>query len=48
MIARRLAAELPQASLHCVRGAGHLVALERPAAVARLVLDPAGAPAVIE
>ena len=37
-IARRLAAELPDASEATVAGAGHLPALERPAETARLVL----------
>jgi pimeloyl-ACP methyl ester carboxylesterase len=38
-IARRLAAELPDARLEVIRGAGHLLALERPHECAR-VLSP--------
>ncbi len=37
-VARRLHAELPDATLHEVAGAGHLLALEQPGAVAQLVL----------
>jgi pimeloyl-ACP methyl ester carboxylesterase len=37
-VARRLAAELPDATLHEIPGAGHLLALDQPAAVAQLVL----------
>lgn len=36
-IARRLAAEIPGATLHAIEGAGHLPALERPDAVAALL-----------
>jgi 3-oxoadipate enol-lactonase len=38
-IAHRLARELPDATLHAIAGAGHLPALEQPAAVARLIVD---------
>ncbi len=37
-IARRLHAELPDATLHEITGAGHLLALDQPEAVAQLVL----------
>ncbi|MDP1847311.1 MAG: alpha/beta hydrolase [Solirubrobacteraceae bacterium] len=37
-IARRLHAELPDATLHEVTGAGHLLALDRPAEVTQLIL----------
>ena len=37
-IARRLHAELPHATLHEIGDAGHLLALDQPAAVAQLVL----------
>jgi 3-oxoadipate enol-lactonase len=40
-IAHRLATELPDAALHPIAGAGHVPALEQPAAVAELVLDAA-------
>ena len=40
-IAHRLARELPDAVLHAIAGAGHLPALEQPAAVARLIVDAA-------
>jgi 3-oxoadipate enol-lactonase len=38
-IAQRLARELPSATLHRVAGAGHLPALERPDAVAELIVS---------
>jgi 3-oxoadipate enol-lactonase len=38
-IAQRLAAGLPRARLHAVRDAGHLLALDQPADVARLIAD---------
>jgi pimeloyl-ACP methyl ester carboxylesterase len=38
-IAQRLATELPDATLHAIAGAGHLPALEQPAAVAKLLLE---------
>jgi 3-oxoadipate enol-lactonase len=38
-IAERLARELPQATLHRIAGAGHLPALELPAAVAELIVS---------
>jgi pimeloyl-ACP methyl ester carboxylesterase len=38
-IARRLAGELPSATLHEIAGAGHLPALEQPGAVAALVRE---------
>ncbi len=37
-IARRLHAELPDATLHEIAGAGHLLALDQPEAVAQLIL----------
>jgi pimeloyl-ACP methyl ester carboxylesterase len=37
-VAQRLAGELPQATLHRVGDAGHLLALDRPGAVAQLIL----------
>ena len=37
-IARRLHAELPDATLHEITGAGHLLALDQPAAVTQLIL----------
>jgi 3-oxoadipate enol-lactonase len=37
-MAKRLATELPAATLHPIAGAGHLPALERPDAVAELIL----------
>ena len=37
-IARRLHAELPQATLHSIPDAGHLLALDQPAAVGQLVV----------
>jgi 3-oxoadipate enol-lactonase len=37
-MAKRLATELPAATLHRIAGAGHLPALERPDAVAELIL----------
>ena len=37
-IARRLAAELPDATLHEITGAGHLLALDEPDAVTQLIL----------
>jgi pimeloyl-ACP methyl ester carboxylesterase len=37
-VAQRLHAELPAASLHVIEGAGHLPALDRPDAVAQLIL----------
>jgi pimeloyl-ACP methyl ester carboxylesterase len=37
-IAERLRDELPEATLHEIAGAGHLIALDQPAAVAQLVL----------
>jgi pimeloyl-ACP methyl ester carboxylesterase len=38
-IAERLAAALPDARLHSIEGAGHLPALDRPDAVAELLLE---------
>lgn len=38
VMAERLASELPAATLHRIAGAGHLPALERPDAVAELIL----------
>jgi pimeloyl-ACP methyl ester carboxylesterase len=37
-VARRLHAELPSSTLHEIAGAGHLLALDEPEAVARLIL----------
>ena len=37
-IARRLHAELPDATLHEITGSGHLLALDQPAAVTQLIL----------
>lgn len=44
-IAERLRRELPHASLQRVAGAGHLLALDRPDAVAQLILRHLGGPA---
>ena len=38
-VAQRLAAELPDATLQRIADAGHLLALDQPAAVARLIAD---------
>jgi pimeloyl-ACP methyl ester carboxylesterase len=38
-IAHTLAERLPSATLHCVARAGHLPALERPEAVAELIVS---------
>ena len=37
-IAQRLAATIPQATLHTIRGAGHMANMEAPAAVNELLL----------
>jgi 2-succinyl-6-hydroxy-2,4-cyclohexadiene-1-carboxylate synthase len=45
-LARRMAAAIgPAARVHLVQGAGHSVPLERPAELARLILQAAGTPA---